>query len=70
MKVRETVKPLVFTENEGELRIAYSNRGEPFRDGVEFQFDKLNGRTSPTYVLLDVRLAGRTSCWTYVKFDS
>lgn len=39
MKVdQRKVKPLVFTEGENTLTVQYSNRGEPFRDGVEMSF--------------------------------
>ena len=38
MQVNQRTQPLVFTEDEDEIRVCYSNRGEPFRDGVEFQF--------------------------------
>jgi hypothetical protein len=54
VKVRmDQVKPLVFSEDERELRVEYGNRGEPFRDGVEFTFARLDGRTCPIWVLLD-----------------
>jgi len=32
------VPPLVFTEGDDELTVRYSNRGEPFRAGVELSF--------------------------------
>lgn len=40
MKVdRCKVKPLVFTEGDDRLTVGYSNRGEPYRAGVELQFE-------------------------------
>lgn len=54
MQVRmDRIRPLIFAEDGHELRIQYSNRGEPFRDGVEFTFDSggINGRS--IWVLLD-----------------
>lgn len=40
MKVdKRKVKPLVFTEGENTLTVGYSNRGDPFRDGVEMSFE-------------------------------
>lgn len=54
MKVRlNSVRPLRFTEDDGEFTVQYSNRGEPFREGVEFVFDRQDGRTCPVWVLLD-----------------
>jgi hypothetical protein len=56
MKVTQGVKPLVFEEDGDELRITYSNRGEPFREGVEFQFNNLDEqRTQVSRVMLDSR---------------
>lgn len=54
MKVRTgNVKPLKFTEDGCEMSVAYSNRGEPFRRGVEFAFDSNDVKTVPIWVLLD-----------------
>jgi hypothetical protein len=56
MQVRmDQVKPLVFTEDDHELTVRYGNRGEPFRSGVEFTFDRMDGRTCPIWVLLERR---------------
>jgi hypothetical protein len=49
----DKVRPLIFTEDDHELNVRYSNRGEPFREGVEFSFDRRDGRTCPIWVLLD-----------------
>lgn len=52
MKFRmDKVRPLIFTEDDHELIVHYSNRGEPFRDGVEFVFDRMDA--CPISVLLD-----------------
>lgn len=54
MKVRmDQVRPLRFSEEDHEMLVAYGNRGEPFRKGVEFTFDRQDGRTCPIWVLLD-----------------
>ena len=54
MQVRMSqVRPLRFSEDDHELTVQYSNRGEPFRDGVELMFDRQDGRTCPIWVLLD-----------------
>lgn len=54
MQVRMSqVKPLVFRDGDGKLSVHYDNRGEPFREGVEIEFDREDGRTCPVYVLLD-----------------
>jgi len=48
------VKPLVLTDGDGsEVRVSYDNRGEPYREGVEFSFDKCDGRTRPIWVFLE-----------------
>ena len=46
VKVDQSVKPLVFEEDGDELRVCYSNRGEPFREGVQFQFNSQDRRTA------------------------
>jgi hypothetical protein len=52
MKVRiGQIKRLLFVEDGHEMSVHYSTRGDPFRDGVEFVFDKSGG--SPVWVLLD-----------------
>lgn len=38
MEIRRSTGPLTFTEDDSKLEVSYSNRGEPFRDGVEFSF--------------------------------
>jgi len=39
MKVNSTVKPITFHGEDGaSLQISRSNMGEPYRDGVEFNF--------------------------------
>lgn len=38
MIVRDGVKPLVFREAENTVSVQYSNRGEPYREGVELTF--------------------------------
>lgn len=54
MQVNKSTKPLNFTEDDDEMRVCYSNRGEPFRDGVEFQFNRLSShREGVVHVLLD-----------------
>lgn len=53
MQVQQKVRRLVFTEDDGELAVTYANRGEPFRDGVEFSFDRQDGRTCPIWVMLN-----------------
>ncbi len=50
MKVRRDVSKLVFTEDDHEMSVHYSNRGEPFSDGVEFHFC---GEGASAWVLLD-----------------
>lgn len=52
MKVRSDVSVLVFTESDHELRIQYSNRGEPFRDGVECGFYHRDGVAFPAVRVL------------------
>lgn len=50
----DKVKPLVFTEDDQSLTVHYSNRGEPFRDGVEFQFERTSCDMPAVWVLLDI----------------
>lgn len=38
MIVRDGVKPLVFREDANTVSVQYSNRGEPYREGVELTF--------------------------------
>ena len=38
MKIELKTKSLVFTEDDYEMRVQYGNRGDPFREGVEFCF--------------------------------
>jgi hypothetical protein len=48
------VSPLVLSDENGhELRVQYDNRGEPYRQGVDFTFDSCNGRTIPVWVFLE-----------------
>lgn len=50
------VKPLKFREEDHEMSVQYSNRGEPFRDGVEFCFSRSDFdwvKMPATWVLLD-----------------
>lgn len=51
--MRNGVKPLVFKEDGHTIEVAYSNRGEPYRDGVEITFDNDDHRQPATWVLLD-----------------
>lgn len=54
MKIRMgQVKPLVFSEDDHEMSVQYSNRGDPYRDGVEFMFDRRDRNSVPVWVLLD-----------------
>lgn len=54
VKVYQNTKPLVFNESDHELRVQYGNRGDPFREGVEFVFDTPGtSRVCPTWVLLE-----------------
>jgi hypothetical protein len=52
MEVVRQTKPLVFSEDDDELRVAYDNRGEPYRDGVQLEF---RSRDCWSAVLLDCR---------------
>lgn len=36
--MRDGVKPLVFTEGDDKVTVQYSNRGEPYREGVQISF--------------------------------
>jgi Zn-finger nucleic acid-binding protein len=48
------IKDLVLSDEDGhELRVAYDNRGEPYRQGVEVLFDACDGCTRPVWVFLD-----------------
>lgn len=39
MKIkRYEIKSLIFREDDNEFVVGYSNRGEPYRDGLEFSF--------------------------------
>lgn len=54
MKVRMgQVKPIHFSEDDHQMSVHYSNRGDPFRQGVEFVFERLDGTSAEVYVLLD-----------------
>lgn len=54
MRIEPKTKPLVFTEEDHEFRVQYSNRGEPYRDGVEFVFDRPGtSAIAPVWVLLN-----------------
>ena len=54
MQISSRTKPLVFTEDDHEMRVQYSNRGEPYREGVEFVFDNPGtSRVCPIWVLLE-----------------
>lgn len=54
MKIRMgQVKPLIFSEDDHEMSVQYSNRGDPWRDGVEFMFDRRDRNSVPVWVLLD-----------------
>ncbi len=56
MRIESKVKPLVFSEDDHEMRVQYSNRGDPFREGVEFVFDvPATSRVCPVWVLLNRR---------------
>ena len=48
MRIEPKTRSLEFTEEDSTLTVRY-NRGDPYRDGVEFNFD--NGRSN-TRVLL------------------
>ena len=55
MRINSREPALVFTEDEHTLRIGYSNRGEPFREGVEIELDFQQGtRSDCRYVLLNL----------------
>jgi hypothetical protein len=49
VRIEPKTRSLEFTEEDSTLTVRYSNRGDPYRDGVEFNFD--NGRSN-TRVLL------------------
>jgi len=55
MKVQQNIKSLVFSEDAAEVRVAYANRGEPFKEGVELSFIPAYYNTSLVRVLLDIR---------------
>jgi hypothetical protein len=52
-KIRSSVKPLRFTEGSHSIAVHYSNRGEPFREGVEIAFDSDCKEVRPVWVLLN-----------------
>ena len=53
MKTRmQDVRPLEFTEDDCTMTVQYDNRGEPYRNGVEFSFDR-EGPGPVVWVLLD-----------------
>lgn len=51
--MRDGVKPLVFKEDGHTIEVGYSNRGEPYRDGVQILFTNDEYRQPATLVLLD-----------------
>lgn len=47
------VKPIVFTEDDCEMTVRYSNRGDPYQQGAEFCFEQMRKDSLPVWVLLD-----------------
>lgn len=55
MKSLRTTKPLVFENDDDRLSIHYDNQGDPFWEGVCFQFEDRGFRSNTSNrVLLDV----------------
>ncbi len=56
MKVNSMVKPAVFVGEDGErLEMSRSNRGEPYRDGIELNIDEGEAYLSAFLELGEVR---------------
>ena len=47
------VRPLRFSEEDHQMSVRYSNRGDPFRQGAEFHFERLDSIGCEVWVLLD-----------------